>query len=215
MALKRKKNYSPSSKVFKKIYLPYHSEPKIHMSEVCERWKREQCVPESGRAWGAVGLSAGRWGGTTSSPVQVRQICHAHLSFWGCLFSRPLPRTLSGGKFILCCSPAIALVNWVNINSRFIIYNFCPSVKGRWWPNHRDTLALTAWQTGWNCWHKQLVYFVLTLKKMQYETLYVFKIGILTCVWQITSLREVQNLWFSLKFNYLALSNSSLSATDM
>lgn len=37
-------------------------------------------------------------------------------------------------------------------------------------------------QTGWNCLYKQLIYFVLTLKKKYYmETLSIFKIQILIC----------------------------------
>lgn len=66
--------------------------------------------------------------------------------------------------------------------------------------------------------YKQLVYFVLTFKKKKktrYEILSIFKIQILICAWQITSLWEVQNWWFTVKFNYLALSNNSLSTSDM
>lgn len=101
--------------------------------------------------------------------VWVRQICcipsGVHLWFWGCLFSGLLIRTLSWDKSILCCSTTISLVVWVNANCCFIIYNLCVSVSERWWPNRSDTLSFTTWHTVWNCWHKQLVYFVLTVKE--------------------------------------------------
>lgn len=50
-------------------------------------------------------------------------------------------------------------------DSCFSIYKFCLLVSEWWWPSQSDTLSFTMWQTAWNCWHKQLVCFVLTLKE--------------------------------------------------
>lgn len=97
----------------------------------------------------------------SSSSVGVRQTC---LCFWGFLFSAPLFRPLSWGKYILCCPPTISLVNWVNTDSCFI-YEFCLLVSEWWWPNQSDSLSFAVWQVAWSCWHQQLVCFVLTLKE--------------------------------------------------
>lgn len=99
-------------------------------------------------------LTGRRW--VARSPVWV--------SLW-VPTSGPLVRIQSWDKFILCCSPTLSFGNWMNANSCIIIYNFCFPVSEKCYTNQSDTLSFTAWQTGWNCWHKQLVYFVLTLKK--------------------------------------------------
>lgn len=95
--------------------------------------------------------------------------------FWGFLFSAPLVRMRSWDKYILCCPSTICLVNWVNTDSCFSIYKFCLLVSEWWWPNQSNTLSFTVWQTAWNCWHKQLVCFVLTLKEDAIWNLAYFK----------------------------------------
>lgn len=154
--------------MLKNICLLYHCEYKIFMSCLCKTCQRTDLAHAgAGSQW------------VSRSLVGVRQTCcvpsSACLCFWGFLFSAPLVRMLSWDKYILCCPPTISLVNWVNTDSCFIIYKFCLLVSEWWWPNQSNTLSFTVWQTAWNCWHKQLVCFVLTLKKGAIWNLAYFK----------------------------------------
>lgn len=149
--------------MLKNICLLYHCEYKIFTSCLCRTYLRtDPAHAGAGSQWvSGLQLESGRPAASLPVPASAfGASCSLHPWLGHC------PEITTSSAF-----PPLFLYT----DSCFSIYKFCLLVSEWWWPSQSDTLSFTMWQTAWNCWHKQLVCFVLTLKEDAIWNLAYFK----------------------------------------